>query len=202
MNKILENRNLLVLWTVLFITAGSCTNSTNSSASPTATINNIQRSSPADKTKKSDEQLFRDFFNKFKVTLRAKKKAQLTLLVHFPLQTAPQWTNDELKNTAFTPKEGLIDVKEFKEYFDDIFSKNTIKLILESSDDDLSEIESSTTEDYYKTLKQVTDKSSVLYELQKQYVQANGKETSFGFVFGKIGGTYKVVSFYRPWPLK
>ncbi len=202
MVKILENRNLLVLWTIFFITAGSCTNSTNSIATPTATINNIQRSTPANKTKKSDEQQFRDFLNKFKVTLRTKKRAQLASLIYFPLQTAPQWTNDELKNTAFTPKEGLIDAKEFEGYFDDIFSKNTIRLLLESSDDDLSEIESSTTEGYYKTLKQVTDKSSVLYELQKQYVQANGKETSFGFVFGKIGGTYKVISFYRPWPLK
>jgi hypothetical protein len=150
----------------------------------------------------SDEQQFRLFFTKFKNAAKAKKKSQLTGMFNFPLQTLPQWTNDELKSNPVNATDGLITVTEFPQYFGDIFTKDAVKLIPASSENDLSEIDKTTTENYYLTLKQVTDKGSTLYELEKQYPEDNGKETSFGFVFGKVKGAYKVISYYRPWPLK
>ncbi|MFD1257995.1 hypothetical protein ACFQ3S_14395 [Mucilaginibacter terrae] len=149
-----------------------------------------------------DEQLFRNCLAKFKTVVKVKNKAAITAFFNFPLQTLPQWTNDELKNSTIMPQEGLIKQAEFSTYFNDIFTKDAIKLIAASKEDDLSEIEKKTSENYYITLKQVTDKGSILFELQKQYTQNNGQETLFGFVFGKVRGTYKIISYYRPWPLK
>ena len=187
---------------LLFLQAAEgCSGSTANSASSSDTA--VQKDAPiAGKQNTSDEALFRQFLARFKAAVTAKNKAQLTTLFFFPLQTAPQWTNDELKNTTVTPKESQIGQKEFLTYFDDIFTKDAVKLIPASTEDDLSEIDKATTESYYKTLQQVTDKSSTLYELQKQYTEDNGKETSFGFVFGRVGGAYKIISYYRPWPLK
>jgi hypothetical protein len=149
-----------------------------------------------------DEQLFRSCLAKFKNVVKAKNKAAITALFNFPLQTLPQWTNDELKSSSVTPQEGMVNQTEFLTYFDDIFTKDAIKLIAASKEDDLSEIEKNTSENYYITLQKLTDKGSTLFELQKQYVQNNGQETSFGFVFGKIRGAYKIISYYHPWPLK
>jgi hypothetical protein len=150
----------------------------------------------------TDEQQFRSTLVKFKSVVKVKNKAAIAAFFNFPLQTAPQWTNDELKNTTVTPQEGLIGQKEFLTYFDEIFTKDAIKFIPASKEEDLTEIDKNTSENYYKTLQKVTDKGSTLYELQKQYMQDNGEETSFGFVFGKVRGTYKIISYYRPWPLK
>lgn len=157
---------------------------------------------PVVNNKSNDEQLFRSFLKKFKDAVKAKSKAELTTMFNFPLQTLPQWTNDEIKTNPINTTEGLIAEKEFPQYFDDIFTKDAIKLIPTSSEDDLSEIDKTSAENYYLTLKRLTDNDSKLYELEKQYAEDNGKETSFGFVFGKVKGAYKVISYYRPWPLK
>jgi hypothetical protein len=149
-----------------------------------------------------DEQLFRNCLAKFKSAVKVKNKAAIATFFNFPLQTLPQWTNDELKNSTVTPQDGLIKQTEFSTYFNDIFTQDAIKLIATSKEDDLSEIEKNTPENYYITLQKVTDRGSTLFELQKQYTQNNGQETSFGFVFGKVRGAYKIVSYYRPWPLK
>ncbi len=149
-----------------------------------------------------DIQLFKTCLAKFKNVVKVKNKVAITALFNFPLQTLPQWTNDELNNSAIIPQDGMLNQAEFLTYFDEIFTKDAARLIVASKEDDLSEIEKDTPENYYTTLKKVTDKGSALFELQKQYVQDNGKETSFGFVFGKVRGAYKVISYYRPWPLK
>lgn len=189
---------------LLFVqTAQGCAGKQNKNESPAASTVIAKDSITVSTTAaRGDEEQFRSFLAKFKSAVQAKNKVKLTSLFHFPLQTAPQWTNDELKNSTVTSHEGLINAKEFLTYFDDIFTRDAIKLIPASKEDDLSEIDKTTPENYYRTLQQVTDKGSALYELQKQYTQDNGEETSFGFVFGKIGGTYKIISFYRPWPLK
>ncbi|MBD1391654.1 hypothetical protein [Mucilaginibacter glaciei] len=150
----------------------------------------------------TDEQQFRLFFEKFKSAAKANGKTQLVQMFNFPLQTLPQWTNDELKSNPVDVKSGLITVNEFPQYYGDIFTRDALKLIPLSKEDDLSEIDKTTAENYYLTLKVITDKGSTLYELEKQYTEDNGKETSFGFVFGRVNGTYKVISYFRPWPLK
>ncbi|GAB2700543.1 hypothetical protein GCM10027037_26710 [Mucilaginibacter koreensis] len=150
----------------------------------------------------TDEQLFRQFLQKFKNQVKQRNKAALNMLFYFPLQTDPQWTNEDLKARNVNANEGLINKNQFEGYVNDMFPAEVIKLIALSREDDLSEIERTSPESYYKSLIKVTDKGSRIYELEKQYVQDNGQETSFGFVFGKINGNYKVISYYRPWPLK
>jgi hypothetical protein len=150
----------------------------------------------------TDEQLFKQFLQKFKIQVKQHNKAALALLFYFPLQTDPQWTNEDRKARNINAKEGLISKTQFFEYADDIFPAGVSKLISFSKEDDLAEIDRTSPESYYQSLIKITDKGSKVYELEKQYVQDNGQETSFGFVFGKINGSYKVISYYRPWPLK
>lgn len=180
-----------------------CNNKPANTSSSATVVKKVEKDSVIVKEEAlTDEQQFRQFLKQFKDAVKAKSKFQLVTMFHFPLQTLPQWTNDDLNNTTVKPQEGLINQNEFPTYFDDIFTQDAIKLIPASSENDLSEIDKTTTENYYKTLQQLTDKGSTLYELQKQYTEDNGKETSFGFVFGKVGGKYKAISYYRPWPLK
>ena len=167
---------------------------------------NIQQADKAVKTsipiKDKDEQQFRAFLNKFKAAVKNGDKTQLRTMLYFPLQTLPQWTAEDMKATTINPAEGLVSVTEYPKYEEIIFSKDALRLIPQSGEGDLSEIDRATTENYYNTLKKATDKGSTLYELQQQYEQKNGKETSYGFVFGKIKGQYKVISYFCPWPLK
>ncbi|MBB6111773.1 hypothetical protein HDF23_004545 [Mucilaginibacter lappiensis] len=153
-------------------------------------------------TKSNDEQQFRAFLKKFKASVKNVDKEQLKNMFYFPLQTQPQWTAEDMKATTINPAEGLVSVAEYPKYEGTIFSKDALRLIPQSREDDLSEIDNTTTENYYITLKKATDKGSTLYELQQQYEQKNGKETSYGFVFGRVKGQYKVISYFCPWPLK
>ena len=200
--KPFKNLGYYIVLLLLVQTAQGCAGGQSSNASPAATTVINKDTAAVNTPVLGDEEQFRSFLAKFKSTVKTKNREAIAKFFHFPLQTLPQWTNDELKNSTITPQEGLINQTEFSTYFDDIFTQDAVKLIPASKEDDLSEIEKTTPENYYKTLQQVTDKGSTLYELQKQYTEDNGKETSFGFVFGKVGGTYKVISYYRPWPLR
>lgn len=153
-------------------------------------------------TKTTDEQLFRSFLKKFKTAAAQKNVQKLQAMINFPLQTLPQWTNDELKSATVNPTEGLVSQGEYQQYEKVLFSVDALRLIPASKEDDLSEIDKNTAENYYKTIAKNTDKGSTLYELQQQYVQSGGKETSYGFVFGKIKGQYKIISYFSPWPVK
>jgi len=172
---------------------------TDSAANIKQADKTVKTSTPA---KNNDEQQFREFLKKFKAAVKKGDKTQLKTMFYFPLQTLPQWTAEDLKATTVNPAEGLVSVTEYSKYEGTIFSKDALRLIPQSREDDLSEIDNATTENYYNTLKKATDKGSTLYELQQQYEQKNGKETSYGFVFGKIKGQYKVISYFCPWPLK
>lgn len=157
---------------------------------------------PLNHTVGNDEQQFRTFFKEFKAAVQQKNKKQLALMINFPLQTLPQWTDEDIKSTTIKPAEGLITESEYPQYANALFTKDVMRLIPKSRENDLSEIDSATPEDYYKTVGKVTDKGSKLYELQQQYEQDDGKETSYGFVFGRVKGQYKIISYFCPWPLK
>ncbi|RYE27447.1 MAG: hypothetical protein EOP45_01180 [Sphingobacteriaceae bacterium] len=201
--KLFKKLGYYIVLLILTQTAQGCSDrQRGNEKTPTVTLVVNKEAAGSKTLSTEDEEQFRSVLSKFKSVVKFKNKEAITAFFHFPLQTLPQWTNDELKNLTVKPQYGLIKQKEFSTYFDDIFTNDAIKLIPASKEDDLSEIEKSTTENYYITLQKLTDKGSALYELQKQYTQDNGQETSFGFVFGKVGGTYKIISYYRPWPLK
>ncbi|RFZ82142.1 hypothetical protein DYU05_16100 [Mucilaginibacter terrenus] len=150
----------------------------------------------------NNEKMFRVSLRRFKQAVKTHNKQELKLLFNFPLQTSPQWTNDEVLNSNVNPKTGLLTESEFLSFFNDIFTADVLRLIPVSDESDLLKIDKLTDENYYKQLMKVADENSTLFELNKQYTQDNGQETSFGFVFGKVNGSYKVISYYRPWPLK
>ena len=149
-----------------------------------------------------DEQQFRQFFIAFKTAIKNNNQSAVKSMLYFPLQTQPQWSNEDMKSVTINPAARLITKEEYPKYQNVIFTKDAIRLIPQATEDNLSEIDNHTDEGYYNTLKKATDNGSTLYELQQQYVQDNGKETSYGFVFGKVQGKYKVISFFSPWPVK
>ncbi|PTQ98179.1 hypothetical protein C8P68_103339 [Mucilaginibacter yixingensis] len=149
-----------------------------------------------------DELLFRKFLVVFKNTVKQRNLTQLAGMFNYPVQTLPQWNNEDLRNTNINRADGLMDRPELQKHIDVIFSKDAVELIPRSTDENLSQIDKTTPEDYYKRLRQATDKGSTLYELNMHYTQDNGKETEFGFVFGRVAGNYKILSYYSAWPLK
>lgn len=196
---------LHLLVTILIFITGSCNGNVTSNAADSAVVKKEvvkKEQQSANKVVKNDEQQFRAFLKEFKAAVQQKNKKQLALMINFPLQTLPQWTSEDLKSTTVKPAEGLITESEYPQYADALFTKDVMRLIPESKEADLSEIDKATPENYYKMVGKVTDKGSTLYELQQQYEQDNGKETSYGFVFGKVKGQYKIISYFCPWPIK
>ena len=191
--------------TILIFITGSCNGKAALNAADSAVVKKelvVKEQQPAGKAAKNDEQQFRVFLKEFKAAVQQKNKKQLALMINFPLQTLPQWTSEDLKSTTVKPEEGLVTESEYPQYADALFTKDVMRLIPKSKEADLSEIDTANPEDYYKTVGKVTDKGSTLYELQQQYEQDNGKETSYGFVFGKVKGKYKIISYFCPWPVK
>lgn len=202
MNRIIKHIVLLLLAAGMAGPVSSC--SGNPTAPPADTAKTVAKSAQRKihKTGVSDEQLFRASLKQFKAAALQKNKKQLTGMFYFPLQTTPQWSNDDLRSTTINPAEGLVSAAEYAQYEPTILTADALRLIPKSTEDNLTEIDATTDENYYKTIGKVTDKGSTLYELQQQYAQKNGKETSYGFVFGKVNGQYKIISYYSPWPVK
>ena len=205
MNNQTKHITLYLVVTILIFITGSCNGNAALNATDSSGLKKeaaLKDSQPLQHTVNNDEQQFRAFFKEFKAAVQQKNKKQLALMINFPIQTLPQWTSEDLKSTIVKPAEGLITESEYPQYAEALFTKDVMRMIPKSREDDLSEIDSATPEDYYKTVGKVSDKGSTLYELQQQYEQDNGKETSYGFVFGKVKGKYKIISYFCPWPLK
>ena len=142
------------------------------------------------------------FLKNLKIAIKKGKSTEVKHLINFPIQTAPLWTNDDLEDFADDKNYGLIKEKDFGKYYKQVFTTGVIKNLNISNVDDISKIDPNSNEDYFKRLKLITDKNSSMFNLYLQYAQGNNNETSFGFVFGKIGGQYRVLSFYTPWRIK
>lgn len=158
---------------------------------------------PVKDTASNDEQNFRGTFEAFRKAVKRNNIDSVKQYIHFPLQTALQWTNDDLESRPVDKSAGLVTYSEFKEYYADIFHADVRRLLPGTVESELQEIDNQTNDDYYKTLQQVTDKGSKLYEAYLQYPEHNGRsESFFAFVFGRINGQYKVVAYYAKWPVK
>ncbi|AYL94969.1 hypothetical protein [Mucilaginibacter celer] len=202
MKRIIKHIVLLLLAAGIAGPVSSCSGNPAAPAADTAKTVARSAQQKIHKAGITDEQLFRAFLKQFKAAALQQNKKQLAAMFYFPLQTTPQWSNDDLGAAAINPAEGLVSANEYPQYEPAILNADALRLIPKSTEDDLSEIDGATTENYYKTVGKVTDRGSTLYELQQQYVQKNGKETSYGFVFGKVNGQYKIISYYSPWPVK
>jgi hypothetical protein len=144
----------------------------------------------------SDEILFRQTLHHLQSAVATGDTATIRGLLYFPLLTAPQWTNDDLHDHSADTTGGAIRATDFAKYCGAIFHRDVRRLLPQAGESNLSEIERNTKENYYKRLARQTDPGSHLYELYMQY-----PDGYFGFVFGRIAGQYKVVSYYAKWPV-
>jgi hypothetical protein len=154
----------------------------------------------------ADRVLFAAFFEKFKKAAQQNKEAELGDLLYFPFQTV-QWTNDDLQDGTVDKAGGHIKRDEFHKCYPYIFYKEVRQYFGKADLDDLTEYTDLGGQDYYLTLQRLTDKGSPMFEA---YVQRDpdvkpGKTTPgnyFGFVFGKVNGAYKAISYYGKWDVK
>ncbi|NIG55697.1 hypothetical protein [Chitinophaga sp. Cy-1792] len=150
-----------------------------------------------------DEQQFRIVLQALQRAVKTNNRDTIRQYLRFPLQTAMQWTNDDVKAGTVDKPGGLVSAADFNKYYNSIFHPDVGRLLPEAGEDNLQEIDADSPEDYYKTLRRVTDKHSHLYEVYQQYPEKNTQaESFFGFVFGRVDGEYKVIAYYGKWPVK
>lgn len=151
----------------------------------------------------SNETLFRRTLSRLETAVRQGDTGTIRNLVRFPFLTAPQWTNEDLKEHAANPAKGWVDAQEFGRYYADIFHADVDRLLPGAKESNLSVIAKDTKEDYYRRLMARSDAGTPLYEVYFQYPEArSGGDSYFGFVFGRVSGQYKVISYYGKWPVK
>lgn len=153
---------------------------------------------------KADEKQFDSFFEKFQQAVRRNDEATLKGMLQFPFQTAPQWTSEDYRDKAVDKVGARVDSSEFHQYYNAIFSGDVKRLLPRMKSEDVTELEDVANNDYYATMQRLTDKGTPMYEAYSQFAQQRNpqQELFFGFVFGKVNGTYKAVSFYSRWPAK
>lgn len=140
----------------------------------------------------TDEQLFQTAFGSFKTAVEQNSEEQLQSLINFPLQTAKP-----------VVKTGEVSRADFQGLYNNLFNENVRRLLPKAGEDNITVIDQGKEEDYYKTLRQVTDKDSKLFEVYTQYPEkGTNAESYFAFVFGKVKGEYKAVGYYSKWPVK
>lgn len=153
-----------------------------------------------------DEEQFDAFFDAFCEAVKQKDKKQLESMLFFPFQTGNIWRNDDIphmKDPAMNERFNQVAKKEYNEYFNNIFHPDVIRMLPGTEGEEIAEIAGDTEDDYYLRLKRHTDAGSKMYEVYVQYVeQHRPNESYFAFVFGKVKGQYKALSYYAKWPVK
>lgn len=151
---------------------------------------------PAPAPARSDETLFRTALRQLQTAVTHGDSASIRGLLHFPLLTAPQWTNDDIHDHTADTAGGVIRAAEFQKVYGAIFHRDVRRLLPKADESSLNEITADTKENYYRRLARQTDPGSHLYEVYMQY-----PDGFFGFVFGRINRQYKVISYYAKWPV-
>jgi hypothetical protein len=146
-----------------------------------------------------DEERFLKFFAGFRDAVKQMDTAKLVKMIHFPLQTGIRWEDND-RPADIT--EGRLRWDEFPAYYTQLFNKDVVRIVSKSGDRDIESI-TDTPGDYYRTVKEGTDKGAMVYELYRQFSLAGSAgESYFGFVFGRVKGQYKVIAYYGKWPVK
>lgn len=198
-------RSTLLCYTALSVSLlAGCTSPGSSGEkrlpnSPDTGVNN----SAKDTVSADDESKFLSAFAKFQQAVTTNRPEAVAKCIHFPFQTTPMWFNEDLRTRQINKYEGLISYNEFGKYYPDIFHTDVKHLLPHAGDEALHEIDEDTDQDYYKVLRQPTDKGAKLYEAYFQYpTSGTNSESFFAFVFGRIGGEYKAIAYYAKWPVK
>lgn len=151
-----------------------------------------------------DEELFEAFFAQFKKAVLRNDKQKIISMIYFPFQTSPLWFNEDAKYMTIDKGKGRMDSSEFYQYYKGIFSSDVKRLFPKLNNDDITSFNDGSNDDYYYTLQKIVDKGSAMFEVYAQFTFTNESLAGsyFGFVFGKVNGQYKALSFYSKWPVK
>lgn len=208
----MKTKHLTALWLCCLLAAASlasCGNRREKEKQLSSTALPVQPDSVAQTTGgtppsvSTDEQKFRTAFSGLQQAVQGDNQELVKSFIRFPLQTARQWTNEDLKNMNIDKAAGNVGANEFSEYYSKIFHADVKRLLPKAGEENFSQIDDKIGEDYYKTLQQGTDPDSELYEVSMQYPEKNGSaESYFTFVFGRVQGEYKVIGYYAKWPVK
>lgn len=137
----------------------------------------------------TDEQQFRAFFGTFQNAVAGTHDTLLQGMIRFPLSVDN--TGTELKQAEFKSRESQI------------FNGDVVRLLPTAGDAHITEIGEDNSTTYYKKLRAGTDPGTGIYEVHMEYPDQNSnKQSFFTFVFGKVGGQYKLIGYHRNMPVK
>jgi hypothetical protein len=160
-----------------------------------STVNSVIKKSIANSA--DDKQEFKAFFAQFKASLKKGEIGTMPTMMHFPFYTC-RFQNDD----GYTLPRDPVTLAEFKEYATLIYNNDVLRLLPLCRDEDIIDV-TGKNELYYKELQKATDINSKLYEVYMQYPETSTQaESYFGFVFGRVKGTYKAIAHYAKWPVK
>lgn len=145
------------------------------------------------------------FYLKFMAAAKARDKARITALIHFPFQT----TKEKLK---YIPKDhdyevvgaenwkgGLMDEAQFSASYSKIFTDEILENIPETRPKDTQgglPGDVRPQNDYDSQLQAFTDKGSNMYAVSIELPVKKRKYNYVHFNFGRINGDYKVLSYF------
>ncbi|WP_126244861.1 hypothetical protein [Chitinophaga rhizosphaerae] len=151
----------------------------------------------------TNEQLFRTTLAAFRTAATAGDHATLEKMIRFPLQTAPKWSDEDIRNVPPDTVSGKLTEKQYSRYKDNIFSPEIKSALEKENGEEIREIAAGSEDDYYSRLRAGVDSSAPLYEVYHQFPEKDGSPaTYFAFIFGKVGPEYKLTGFYTKWPVR
>jgi hypothetical protein len=146
----------------------------------------------------TDVQEFSVLFKAITELLKRNDLNHLETLMNFPF-----YTSRVNKGDAADAPTDPITASEFNEYKSAIFNADVVRILPQATEDNIIEIDSKTNDSYYKSLRQLTDAESKMYEVYFQYPESGTQGESYcAFVFGQIQGKYKVLASYAKWPVR
>lgn len=145
---------------------------------------------------------FKSFYKGFQRNIEAGQIDAIRNVLQFPLQTI-YWV-DEMNSLSEEEKlDGLLDTGDFDQYQSLIFNEDVRRIIPQRSVEQVQQIDVESSGDYYKRLAGSIDAGSTLLELYCQYGEYDTVgDHYFAFVFGKVNGEYRVLSYYTDTRIK
>lgn len=144
----------------------------------------------------------RDFFEAFQDAVDVLDFERLQDFMHFPFQT--RYWIDDLDSLSDAEKvHGFVAVDEYDQYASEIFNGYVQDVVVGAGIHNLQEIDVEASGSYYKELAKAVDSGARMYELFRQFEDPDsGEENHVAFVFGKVNGQYKILSYHDKWPIK
>ncbi|MBB6498959.1 hypothetical protein [Pedobacter cryoconitis] len=152
-----------------------------------------------------DDYRYALFYLNFMTVAKAKDKAKITKMIHFPFQTTRQKVKYSKKYGDYEVagaenwKGGLLNEKQFDAQYDKIFTDEILENIPETKPKEVTGMVPGNikpTNDYYSQLQAFTDKGSNIYMVNIELPVSKRKYGYVFFAFGRVNGEYKILSYF------